>query len=461
MRTRLVIVFLLPLLGVLLVLGGAYAWNTARSIQQEFYVDRLNDLSYFVTSARQALRSGETQTMLTEIERFHELYGTEITVVDRAGLPITSDGAESVALDASTEEQVGLALMGRRGDTPQTVFPWILDEMVIVEPVFDDGDVIGAVVLSSSVDIPNTAITRYVWWLAGLAAVALAVGIIVVVRLANWVLRPVLRVDQAMEAIERGEIEARISDETGPPELRRMILLFNRMAEEIERVLSRQQQFALDASHELRNPLNALLVRVEYLATGLSAEWHDDIEAVRDEGRRMVRILDTLLAVAKVGNSATAFVRVDLAEVIRQRAEAWQSVAAQSGVTFTLRGEESVPVVTDRVIVEGALDAILDNALKFSPKNTSIELSATNQEDGCVMTVRDCGPGVETEELERLTDRFWRGAGSESKPGSGLGLAIATDLLASIDGRLQVASANGTGLEVTIHLTRGGRDETA
>lgn len=75
MRTRLIVVFLVPLVGVLLALGGAYAWSAARSVQQEFYAERLGDLGYFVTSARQALRSGNATVIEGEIDRYHELYG--------------------------------------------------------------------------------------------------------------------------------------------------------------------------------------------------------------------------------------------------------------------------------------------------------------------------------------------------------------------------------------------------
>ena len=255
MRTRLVVVFLVPLVGVLLALGGAYAWSAARSVQQEFFAERLGDLSYFVTSARQALRSGNATVIEGEVARYHDLYGARVAIVDRSGTPWVSRGLESNVLDEAATDKVLLALSGRRGETPQAMLPWSFTEAVMVEPVFNDGDVIGAVMLSTSMDAPKDTITRQWVLLAGASVLAIALGLLVVNRLANWVLQPVRRVDEAMEAIEQGHMEARIADDTGPPELRRMIALFNRMAEEIERVVSRQQEFALTASHELRNPL--------------------------------------------------------------------------------------------------------------------------------------------------------------------------------------------------------------
>ncbi|HRP99248.1 MAG TPA: HAMP domain-containing sensor histidine kinase, partial [Terrimesophilobacter sp.] len=295
MRRRLVIVFLIPLVGVLLVLGTAYAWTAARSIQQTFYTEQLGDLSYFLTSARQSLTSGSPDVFEAEAERLYELYGTHVLVVDRAGVTWASSGIELAAFEESTATQIRFALSGRRSDLPSPALPWVVSDVVIVEPVFDKGDAIGAVVLSASAEHVQWAIVRDLVILAVISVIATLLGVVIVHRLANWVLQPVHRIDRAMAAVERGEIEARIDDETGPPELRSMIQMFNRMAEEIERVLSRQQEFALNASHELRNPLSALLMRVEYLATGLDSGWDDDVEAMREEGRRLTRILDTLL----------------------------------------------------------------------------------------------------------------------------------------------------------------------
>jgi signal transduction histidine kinase len=452
-RTRLIIVFLVPLVGVLLALGGAYAWSAARSIQQEFYTTQLGDLGYFVTSARQALLSGNPAVLQGEVERYRQLFGTTIVVVDRSGVPFASQGDDPAVFDEATAAQVRLALSGRRADLPPAVLPWSIADAVMAEPVFNEGDVIGAVVVSASVEAPRAEIIQH-WLLLGvLALLGTALGILIVLRLVNWVLQPVRRLDQAMAAIEKGDMDARIADDTGPPELRRMILLFNKMAEEIDRVVSRQQEFALNASHELRNPLNALLLRVEFLATGLGDEWDDDVEHTREEGRRMTRILDTLLSLARSGHGDSVFAVVDLARLARQRIDAWSEVAAEDGVRFEVAGERPVLSVTDRTIVESALDAVIDNAVKFSPTGTRVEVSARRAGEGCEIVVRDHGPGLAPEELERARDRFWRSPGTRNQPGSGLGLAIATDLLTSIDGQLHVDAAEGGGLQVSLRLS--------
>ena len=452
MRRRLVVVFLVPLVAILMSLVGAAGWSAARSVQQAFYTQQIGDLGYFVTSARQALRSGSPAVIDAEVRRFQEVYGIEVTVFDLAGSVWAAGDHGAAVLPDEHGERVRLALSGRRAEQPSTVFPWTVADGGLAEPVFDDGDVIGAVLVAADVGAPRTAILQQILLLSAIAVVLIGLGILLVYRLAGWVLSPVRRLDEAMEAIERGEMDARVEEDTGPPELRRMTTVFNGMADEIERVMTRQQEFALNASHELRNPLNALLLRVEHLATGLGTEWQDDVEETREEGRRMTRILETLLGLARGGHGDTMVSAVDLATLAARRLDAWRDVAGQRGVALQSTGEAAVMSVTDRTVVESALDAVIDNAVKFSPDGARIEVGARRDGDSSRITVRDHGPGLTAEQAAAATDRFWRNADTGDVPGSGLGLAIASDLLATVGGELKVASADGGGLAVELVL---------
>ncbi|WP_288873178.1 HAMP domain-containing sensor histidine kinase [uncultured Microbacterium sp.] len=456
MRRRLIVVFLVPLVAILVALGGAAGWSAARSVQQAFYTQQLGDLGYFATSARQALRSGSPAVIDAEVRRFQEVYGIEVTVFDLGGSVWAAGDHDGAVLGDEDAERVKLALSGRRAEQPTTDVPWGVADAALAEPVFDDGDVIGAVLVSADAEAPRTAILQQLLLFAAIVLVLTALGVLLVFRLARWVLSPVGRLDEAMVAIERGEMDARVAEDAGPPELRRMAQVFNGMADQIERVMTRQQEFALNASHELRNPLNALLLRVEHLATGLGPEWRDDIEETREEGRRMTRILETLLGLARGGRGDSTISAVDLAALAARRLDAWRDVAAGRGIELRSTGDASVMSSTDRTIVESALDAVIDNAVKYSPDGGWIEIGARRDGGTCRLTVRDRGPGLTDEQAAAATDRFWRSADTGDIPGSGLGLAIATDLLATVGGELAVAAADGGGLVVELVL----RDRT-
>jgi signal transduction histidine kinase len=455
MRRRLVIVFLVPLVAILLSLGVAAGWGAARSVQQAFYAEQLGDLGYFVTSARQSLRSGSPAVVDAEVSRFREVYGIDVMVFDLAGSVWAAGEQDASVLSEEDAERVRLALSGRRAEPPGSVFPWIVADSALAEPVFDDGDVIGAVLVAGDVAAPRAAILQQLLVLSAIAAALTALGVLLVFRLARWVLSPVRRLDEAMVAIERGEMDTRVAEDTGPPELRRMTRVFNGMADEIERVMTRQQEFALNASHELRNPLNALLLRVEHLATGLGDEWRQDVEETREEGRRMAHILETLLGLARGGRSDSTISAVDLATLASRRADAWRDVAGGRGIVLRQVGDASVMSITDRTIVESALDAVIDNAVKFSPTGTAVDVGAWRDGEVCRITVADQGPGLTEEQAAYAVDRFWRSDDSGGTPGSGLGLAIATDLLATVGAELAVASGDGEGLTVSLLIRDG------
>ncbi|MFT4258102.1 sensor histidine kinase [Microbacterium sp.] len=427
-------------------------WSAARGIQQAFYSQQLGDLGYFTTTARQSLLAGSTAVFDAEARRFQEVYGTEVAVFDLAG-SVWAAGARSSGdvLSEAEGEQVRLALSGRRAELPTSSRPWEIADVSLVEPVFDDGDVIGAVMITATGEGARSALTRELAVLVAIALVAVALAVAIVFQLARWVLAPVHRLDRAMVAIEHGEIGARVDVDTGPAELRRMTRVFNNMAGEIERVITRQQEFAANASHELRNPLNALLLRVEHLATGLGPEWDADVEETRQEGRRMTEILETLLSLTRSGREASTFSAVDLASLVARRAGAWRDVAAQRGVSLSTARTGPVLSVTDRMLIEGALDALIDNAVKYSPAGGLIELEAAREGAVCVISVRDHGPGLTEEEASMAIDRFWRGA-EDDVAGAGLGLAIVTDLMASIGGDLVVAPADGGGLVAILRI---------
>ena len=450
------VVFLVPLIVVLLTLGVAYAASVARGIQQEFASEQLGDLGHFVNSSQRAFASGNLTLIRGEIDRHGELYGTRVLVFDRGGEVWAANTDAPVHANETIEDLVGLALAGNRGDAPQPMLPWSSEDALLVQPVFEDRDVIGAVVLVSDTAGPRSAILGQWALLALVSALAIAAGALLVNRIATWVLQPLRRVSSAMESIEQGDMEARIDDGTGPPELQRMILVFNQMAHEVERVVSRQQEFVLNASHELRNPLNALLLRVEFLATGLDDDWEGDVEETREEGRRMTRILDTLLALATSDGDEIEMARTDVGDLVRDRARAWRPAADAKGISFDLSGVGTVLCATDRTVLESALDTIIDNAVKYSGPGSRVDLSTANTSSGCRISVRDHGPGLPAEELVHATGRFWRSQASLGIPGSGLGLAIASDLMASIGGEVRLANPAGGGLRVSLEIIEEG-----
>ena len=171
----------------------------------------------------------------------------------------------------------------------------------------------------------------------------------------------------------------------------------------------------------------------------------------------MTRILDTLLSFARGEDPAPSRAPVDLVALAERRVAAWRDAAAANDVALALHVDGAgldgqVLSATDETIAESALDAVIDNAVKFSPGGTRIDVTVSHAADRCELIVRDHGPGLSEEELAHAADRYWRSDRTRSVPGSGLGLAIATDLLATVDAGVRLEAAEGGGLRVVLEL---------
>ncbi|MCW7991355.1 histidine kinase, partial [Streptomyces platensis subsp. clarensis] len=324
----------------------------------------------------------------------------------------------------------------------------------IASPVVRDGDVVAVVVTDSPTGMLRTRILH--GWLlifAGeAAAMLLAVG--AAFRLTGWVLRPVRVLDAATHDIATGRMKSRVAASGGPPELRRLARSFNEMADNVEDVLEQQRAFVADASHQLRNPLAALLLRIELLALELP-EGNEEIASVRTEGKRLAQVLDDLLDRALAEHADADLRLTDIGALTAERVASWRPVADEKGVAI-LADTGAVTAWADPVALSSALDAVIDNALKFTPPGEDVGVRVALSPGGRTVAVEiaDHGPGLTDEELERVGDRFWRSTLHQNVKVSGLGLSIARVLLTAGGGAVAFARNEPHGLKVTFTVPR-------
>lgn len=517
MRGRLLPLLIVLLAGVLLALGFPLAVSEAGAEQQKVIVDRIDDSARFASLAQFISEDdgqpgeddgGERRSTLdAELDRYYRLYGIRAGVFDRLGralaaapagwrlpadqtgpgaspgtavteLPPPDDGdvaspgggsatgsarpaAPSIGTRAADRPVLASeaaraayseALNGRRSPDPEQVWPWERSRLVVASPVIRDGDVIAVVVTDSPTGQLRSR-TLYGWLLVAAgegAAMLLAVG--AALRLTGWVLRPVRVLDATTHDIATGRLKSRVAAAGGPPELRRLADSFNEMADNVEGVLEQQRAFVADASHQLRNPLSALLLRIELLALELPED-NEEIASVRTEGKRLARVLDDLLGLALAEHSEADLALTDIGALAEERLASWRPVADEQGVVLT----GDCPAMTgwaDPIALSSALDAVIDNALKFTPRGGAVTVGALSQAEQVVVTVADEGPGLSDEELTRVGDRFWRSNQHQNIHGSGLGLSISRALLTAGGGSVTYRHNAPHGLCVDLVVPR-------
>ncbi|GAB2911763.1 sensor histidine kinase [Streptomyces mayteni] len=459
MRSRLLPLLIVLLAGVLLALGVPLAASQARSEQQRVVVDRIDDTARFASLAQFAAGDGDEDqldTLQLELDTYYDVYGISAGVYQRTGEPLAASPHGWQLPGGSQAQEFVEALAGRRSEGPSQVWPWNSDRhLVVASPVIRDGDVIAVVVTDSPTGPLRSRILQ--GWLpivAGLAAATL-LAVAAAVQLTSWVLRPVRVLDRATHEIATGRMTARVAPSGGPPELRRLAQSFNEMADNVEQVLEQQRAFVADASHQLRNPLAALLLRIDLLGLELPED-NAEIASVRAEGKRLATVLDGLLDLALAEHSPADLRTTDVAALVAERLAAWQPVADRRGVDLRLAGPGAVTGWADPVGLSSALDAIVDNALKFTPSGGEVALTVTAAGDHVTIVTTDTGPGLDEAEMERIGDRFWRSGRHQNINGSGLGLSIVGALLGAAGAGVAYGHHLPHGLRVTITLPRHG-----
>lgn len=263
-----------------------------------------------------------------------------------------------------------------------------------------------------------------------------------------------------------------------------MALLVLRDETDVRRMEMMRVDFLANASHELRTPLASLSGFIETLKGHAR---HDDaarekfLDIMTAQAERMGRLVADLLSLSRIelNEHIPPSGRVDLARAAADVIDAVALLAQERGVTVTLAGEAAgVTVVGDRDEIIQVIQNLVDNAVKYSPPGSTVELAvqrdldaatlAADRPDGlsrlplvtpdregeaayAAITVRDHGPGMSRETLPRLTERFYRVEGQKSGPreGTGLGLAIVKHIVNRHLGGLSVASAPGKGTAFT------------
>ncbi|MDQ1292460.1 MAG: histidine kinase [Actinomycetota bacterium] len=474
MRVRLNILLTLLMTSVVVVLGVPLARSVADTRARAVCDDRAADLDRFADLVPADADRVALSVLSDELRRYEEIYGITVALVDTGGTPGL---ASSEGLDLGSPRiraAVRAALAGRPSSSPGGLLPWQNTPTVVARPVVTGGDVVAAAVSVSPATKARNLVLRD-WTLLALAGIAGLLGAVLAAdRLTRWVLGPVEVLDGATQRIAGGDLSARTRTDCGPAELRRLAGSFNHMADQVQAADRAQRAFVADAGHQLRNPLGALLVRLEGLALTCAESDRTAVLRAAHDGRYLAETLDRMLELARAEHTGSVAGPVDVAAVVDDRLAGWQVLAERRGIEVCRRGPANALAWHERNAVAGAFDAVLDNALKYSPAESriTVEVRCSGREDEdprgvgegqsggdrqgegareIEVCVADEGPGLEPSELLRFTDRFWRSPRHRGTSGSGLGMAVAGTLLERHGGRLTVA-APGRGLRVCLHL---------
>lgn len=298
------------------------------------------------------------------------------------------------------------------------------------------GSVIGAT------DSPVVAV------LLGLLALLVLARVARALRLAT---SPVGDLIEASGRVEAGDFSTRVP-ETGMREVRTLARAFNAMSARLEETEQHRRSALADVSHELRTPLTVIQGNLEAIIDGVYPADPAHLEPILAETRILERLIEDLrtLTLAEAGSLVLHREPTDLRALLNDLAASYRTQAEQAGIALTVAAADDLPILEiDPARIREVISNLLTNALRHTPRDGTVELSAALAGDQVEVTVHDTGSGIPADQLDRIFDRFYR---SPDSPGSGLGLPIAKSLVEAHGGTITGISEARSGTSIRVRL---------
>lgn len=291
-----------------------------------------------------------------------------------------------------------------------------------------------------------------------LAGLLLPVSMVLIWWILTRSIEPLRR--SANAVAERSPDDLRpVGSADAPEEVRPLLTALDRLLGRVREALQRERRFTSDAAHELRSPLAAVRVNAQVLCAARDDKEREEVSAnLLASVDRGSRLIDQLLMLARVDSRNPAQLPntpVALEELVQSECAAQLPNADQKGISLS-RITESVLVSGDEALLRILVRNLIDNAIRYSPNGSQVQVCCRIHEGTAELTVSDNGPGIAPEERERVFERFYRVVGNDST-GSGLGLSIVRSIAELHGGSVQALTGPaGTGTSITVRLPRGG-----
>lgn len=269
-------------------------------------------------------------------------------------------------------------------------------------------------------------------------------------------------VETLRNILSTGDMKQRVPIRSRKGELDGLTILFNQLLDQNETLIRVSGETLDNVAHDLRTPMTHLKNATEQALLDPDAGPEILREALADcaeESDKILQIFNLLMdmAEADTGQMRLTPEPVDLRALAGEVCELYELIAEEREIRIVNRIPQGMTGTVDRARFRQCLSNLMDNALKYSPKNTEIELAGCNTESGLQISIRDQGIGIPTEELSHIWDRLYRGEHSRSTSGLGLGLSFVKAIVVAHSGRIDVQSVMNEGTVFTIFLPRPGK----
>src|SRR5688572_3534426 len=288
------------------------------------------------------------------------------------------------------------------------------------------------------------------------ALMAAIIALLLGVFLSRTLTRPIRELTRATQAVSEGDLSQQVPIRSND-ELGELAKAFNKMSTELSRSVNTRRQMTADIAHELRTPLSLILGHAEAVHDGVLPPTRENFEINREEAARPEHLVDDLriLSLADAGELTINLQTIEPRRLLQEVASLYQYQTQKKNISLELDIASPLSTIeVDPGRMTQVLTNILDNAMQHTPEGGRIIMAARQQQDRIELSILDSGPGLQTDEINHIFDRFYRTDPSRQREdgGSGLGLAIARSIVQAHGGQLSAQSEAGQGLKIMIRL---------
>jgi len=273
-------------------------------------------------------------------------------------------------------------------------------------------------------------------------------------------LEPLARMAGQARRITHSNLETRLDAGDAAEELAVLSASFNELLSRLDRSFDHMRRFVADASHELRTPISIIRGEADVALSHdrSAAEYKQALAIVLDESRRLSRLVDDLLNLARA-DAGRVKLRVEefyLNDLLVECCRSAQTLASARGVTIECPAHEDAAFRGDEELVRRMVMNLIDNAIRYTPSGGRVTATLESRSGDIAIRIADTGSGIAPEAVPHVFERVYRGDKARSRPdgGFGLGLAIVKWIAESHKGAVELASTPGAGSTFTVTLPR-------
>ena len=288
-----------------------------------------------------------------------------------------------------------------------------------------------------------------------LGAIILA-GITVGIIASRRLLAPITRINHEIDRIiVTGELSRRLAGSGHGDQLDGLIERYNRLLDRVESLIAGMRETLDAVAHDLRTPLTRLRGYAELaLSSGAADEYEEALGMVVEQTDQVDALLSSLMDIAgaEAGMLHLNPEPCDLRRLAAEVCDMYEFIAEEKSQRLRLDAPFEVPLIGDAVRLRRILGNLVDNAVKYGPQGGSVDVRCRSGEPTAVIEVVDDGPGVPTEDVNRVFDRLYRGDRSRGSRGLGLGLSMVKALAEAHGGRVSIHREEGRGARFRVEL---------